>query len=85
VGVLGLAFKPNTDDVRFAPAIEAIRRLLADGAIVRASEPAAIERARAVLQGVGFCSDLYDVARGADALAMLTEWDEYPELDWKRV
>ena len=85
VGVLGLAFKPNTDDIRFAPAIEVVRRLLAEGALVRASDPVAIERARTVLGGVDFFTDPYDVARGADALLLLTEWREYRELDWQRI
>jgi UDPglucose 6-dehydrogenase len=85
VGVLGLAFKPNTDDVRFAPAIEVVRRLIAQGAKVRVSDPVAMERARLVLDGPEFVEDPYEVARGADALLMLTEWKEYRELDWKRI
>jgi len=85
VGVLGLAFKPNTDDIRFAPAIEVVRRLQAVRALVRASDPVAIERARAVLPGVEFLRDPYAVARGADALLLLTEWKEYRELDWSRL
>lgn len=85
VGALGLAFKPNTDDIRFAPAIEIVRRLLAEGAVVRASDPVAMERARTVLKDVNFFADPYDVASGAEALLLLTEWDEYKNLDWKRV
>jgi UDPglucose 6-dehydrogenase len=85
VGVLGLAFKPNTDDVRFAPAIEIVRRLIAEGATVRASDPFAIDPARAVLDGAEFVKDPYDVARGAEALLLLTEWKQYRELDWKRI
>jgi UDPglucose 6-dehydrogenase len=85
VGVLGLAFKPNTDDVRFAPAIEVVRRLIAEGATVRASDPVAINRARLLLDGADFAEDPYEVARGADALLLLTEWKEYRELDWKRI
>jgi UDPglucose 6-dehydrogenase len=85
VGVLGLAFKPNTDDVRFAPAIEVVRRLIAQGAKVRASDPVAMERARSVLDGPEFVADPYEVARGADALLLLTEWKQYRELDWKRI
>lgn len=85
VGVLGLAFKPNTDDVRFAPAIEVIRRLIAEGATVRASDPEAIERARLLVDGAEFVQNPYEVARGADALLLLTEWKEYRELDWKRI
>jgi UDPglucose 6-dehydrogenase len=86
VGVLGLAFKPNTDDVRFAPSIEVVRRLVAEGAKVRASDPVAIERARLLLnKDVDFVEDAYQTARGADALLLLTEWKEYRELDWKRI
>src|ERR1700732_4181709 len=85
VGVLGLAFKPNTDDVRFAPAIEVVRRLIAEGARVRASDPVAMERARPLLNGAAFVEDPYEVAHGADALLLLTEWKEYRELDWKRI
>jgi UDPglucose 6-dehydrogenase len=85
VGVLGLAFKPNTDDIRFAPAIDVVRRLIAEGARLRVSDPVAMERARSVLKGVEFVEDPYEVARGADALLLLTEWREYRELDWKRI
>ena len=85
IGVLGLAFKPNTDDVRFAPAIEVIRRLQAERAVVRATDPVAIEKARAVLPGVDFVEDAYQAACGADALLLLTEWPEYRKLDWKRI
>jgi UDPglucose 6-dehydrogenase len=85
VGVLGLAFKPNTDDIRFSPAIAVVRRLQDERAIVRATDPVAIERARAVLPGVEFMQDPYEVARGAEALLLLTQWKEYRELDWERV
>jgi UDPglucose 6-dehydrogenase len=85
IGVLGIAFKPNTDDIRLAPAIEVIRRLLEEGAIVRATDPEAMERARAVFPAVSYSSDPYEVARGADALVILTEWEQYRRLDWKRV
>lgn len=85
IGVLGLAFKPNTDDIRFAPAIEVIRRLVAEHACLRVSDPVAIDRARKVLSGVEFVADPYEVALGADALLLLTEWKEYKSLDWKRI
>jgi UDPglucose 6-dehydrogenase len=85
IAILGLAFKPNTDDVRFAPAIEVVRRLLAERAIVRATDPVAIEKAGAVLHDVDFVKDAYEAARGADALLLLTEWPEYRNLDWKRI
>jgi UDPglucose 6-dehydrogenase len=85
IGVLGLAFKPNTDDVRFAPAIEVVRCLLAERAVVRATDPVAMEKARAVLSGVDFVADAYAAARGADALLLLTEWPEFRQLDWARI
>ena len=85
VGVLGLAFKPNTDDIRFAPAIEVVRRLQAEGAKVSATDPVAIERARGILPGVNFSADPYEVAKGVDALLLLTEWKEYRDLDWSRI
>jgi UDPglucose 6-dehydrogenase len=85
IGVLGLAFKPNTDDVRFAPAIEVVRCLLAERAVVRATDPVAMEKARAILSGVDFVADAYAAARGADALLLLTEWPEFRQLDWTRI
>jgi UDPglucose 6-dehydrogenase len=83
--VLGIAFKPNTDDIRLAPAIEVIRRLLAEGAEVRATDPEAMERARAVFPNIRYSADPYEVARGSDALLVLTEWEQFRRLDWKRV
>jgi UDPglucose 6-dehydrogenase len=85
IAALGLAFKPNTDDIRFAPAIDVIRRLVEEGAIVCATDPEAMERARAILPGVFFGEDPYEVARGADALLILTEWPQYKVLDWERI
>ena len=85
IGVMGIAFKPNTDDIRLAPAIEVIRRLLAEGASVRATDPEAMERAHAVFPNLIYSADPHDVARGADALLVLTEWEQFRKLDWKRV
>jgi UDPglucose 6-dehydrogenase len=85
IAVLGIAFKPNTDDIRLAPAMEVIKRLLAEGAIVRATDPEAMERARAVFPTLNYNSDPYETIRGADALLILTEWDLFRKLDWKRV
>ena len=85
IGVLGIAFKPNTDDIRLAPAIEVIRRLVAEGAVVRATDPEAMERSRAVFPDLIYSADAYEVARGADALLVLTEWEQFRRLDWKRV
>jgi UDPglucose 6-dehydrogenase len=85
VAVLGIAFKPNTDDIRLAPAVEVIRRLIAEGAVVRATDPEAMTRARAVLPEVHYSADPYEIARGADALLLLTEWEQYRRLDWKQI
>jgi len=85
VGVLGLAFKPNTDDVRLAPAIEVIRQLAAEGVQVRASDPQAMEKARAILPDVEYVRDPYEVAKNADALLITTEWEEFRRMDWKRI
>jgi UDPglucose 6-dehydrogenase len=85
VGVLGLAFKPNTDDLREAPAIEIIHLLQAEGARVRAYDPAAMEAAAKILPGVELCPDAYAVAAGADALVVATEWSEFRRLDLVRV
>ncbi len=83
--VLGLAFKPNTDDLREAPAIEIIHLLQSEGARVKAYDPAANEAAREMLPGVELCSDAYSVAEGADALLLLTPWSEFRRLDLPRV
>jgi UDPglucose 6-dehydrogenase len=85
IGVLGLAFKANTDDIRFAPAIEVVRRLVAEGATVSAYDPEAMERARGVLPSIRYGQDVYEVAHSADALLLLTEWDQFRQLDWRRV
>jgi len=85
IAVLGIAFKPNTDDIRLAPAVEVIRRLLAEGAVVRATDPEAMTRARAAIPGVHYSADPYEIARGADALLLLTEWEQYRRLDWKQI
>jgi UDPglucose 6-dehydrogenase len=83
--VWGLAFKPETDDVRFAPALSVIRQLLAEGAHVRAYDPEAMDKAKKEIPEVTYCRDLYDAAQGADAIVLLTEWDEFATADWKRL
>jgi UDPglucose 6-dehydrogenase len=85
IGVLGLAFKPNTDDLRESPAIEIIHLLQSEGARVKAYDPAANEAARAVLPGAELCTDAYAVAEGADALILVTNWSEFRRLDLERV
>jgi UDPglucose 6-dehydrogenase len=85
VGVLGLAFKPNTDDIRFAPAIDLVRQLLAEGARIRAYDPEAMDKARSVLPEIEYAKSPYDVADGVEALLIATEWPEFRNLDWTRV
>lgn len=85
VGVLGLAFKPNTDDMRYAPSIDIINSLIADGARVVAYDPIAMDNAKKVLPDIEYKEDPYKVADGADCLAILTEWDEFKNLDLERV
>jgi UDPglucose 6-dehydrogenase len=85
VGVWGLTFKANTDDLRDSPALVVCRRLLEEGAQVRAYDPAAGEAAGARVPGLDVVSDPYEVVQGAQALALLTEWDEFRWLDFDRV
>ena len=85
LGVLGLSFKADTDDVRFAPAIDIIGQLLGEGAVIRAYDPEAMKNARAVLKGIEFAKDPYEAVRGADAVLVLTEWNEFAQLDFAKV
>ncbi|MBN1180390.1 MAG: UDP-glucose/GDP-mannose dehydrogenase family protein [Anaerolineae bacterium] len=85
IGILGLSFKPNTDDIREAPALEIIHLLQNEGAAVRAYDPAAMEVASAELRNVTLCEDPYQVAEGADALLLATEWNEFKHLDFERI
>lgn len=85
VGVLGLAFKPNTDDIRFAPAIDLITRLVAEGVHVRAYDPQAMEKARAVLTTIEYADSAYGASKDAEALIIATEWEEFRKLDWARI
>ena len=82
IGVLGLAFKPNTDDMRFAPSIDIINALVKEGAKVKAFDPEAMERAKTILgDKIEYCNDEYAVAEGVDAVLFLTEWKEFVEID----
>ncbi|MFN3410156.1 MAG: UDP-glucose dehydrogenase family protein [Limisphaerales bacterium] len=84
IGVLGLAFKQNTDDVRMSPAIELCQRLLKEGAKLRVHDPKAMEKAKALLPNVEYVADMNAVAEGCDALVIATEWDEFKKLDLER-
>jgi UDPglucose 6-dehydrogenase len=86
LGVLGLAFKGGTDDIRESPALFLVQALLQEGSKITAYDPAAMERAREVLpSGVAFANSAYEAARGADALLILTEWEEFANLDLHRL
>ncbi len=85
IGVLGLAFKQNTDDCRQSPAIELCQRLQKEGASLRVHDPKAMEKAKEILQNVTFVEDMNAVAEGCDALVIATEWPEFQQLDLERV
>jgi len=85
IGLLGLSFKPNTDDMREAPSLDIAKVLLAAGADVRGYDPAAVERSRMLLPDVEYLNDAYQVAAGADALVLVTEWNEFRQLDMARI
>jgi UDPglucose 6-dehydrogenase len=84
VAVLGLAFKANTDDIRFAPALEVMRRLLEEGAEVQASDPEAIARTKSQFPQVAYFEDPYEALKGVDAALVCTEWHIFRKLDWER-
>lgn len=85
VAVLGLAFKPNTDDVRFAPAIDLVRRLVEEGARVRVYDPQAMEKARAILPEIEYADSAVEAVKGCEAVVITTEWPEFRALDWEKV
>lgn len=85
VGVLGLAFKPNTDDLRDAKSLEVIAHLLAENAAVKTYDPIAMANTRKVFPQITYCENAYDAAEGADALVIVTEWNEFRFLDLARV
>ena len=84
IGVLGLAFKQNTDDIRSSPALDLCHRLQKEGAVLRVHDPKAMEKAKAVLKDVTYVEDMNAVAEGCDALVIATEWDEFKKLDLDR-
>lgn len=84
LAVLGLAFKANTDDIRFSPALEVMKRLMDEGAQIHASDPEAIAKTKALFPDAGYHEDPYEALRGADAALVCTEWDCFRKLDWER-
>ncbi len=85
VGLLGLAFKPNTDDMREAPSIDIVEELKKAGAKVRAYDPVAMDVARGIINGIEYCEDAYKMAKGCDALMVITEWNEFKQLDLEQI
>jgi UDPglucose 6-dehydrogenase len=85
LGVLGLTFKPNTDDIREAPALTIIKKLQALGARIQAFDPAGLKEARKMLKQVEFKNDAYETAQGAEALILITEWNQFRNIDWPRM
>ena len=85
IAVLGLTFKPNTDDLRDSPSVAIIRELLKEGACIKVHDPKGIDNARKELNSVEFCSSSYDAIEGTDALVIATAWEEYGVLDLKRI
>ena len=85
VAVLGLSFKPETDDMREAPSVDIIRALVERGARVRAYDPVATEQAKKVLGEVEYAADEYEAATGADVLVFMTEWNQFRALDMGRI
>lgn len=85
VGMLGLSFKPNTNDLREAPALSIAQALIEQGAKVRAYDPAALEEATRLVPGLMPCPDAYEAAREADVLVLMTEWNEFRNLDFSKL
>jgi UDPglucose 6-dehydrogenase len=85
IGVLGLAFKPNTDDTREAPALYIIKRLQSEGARIKAYDPVAMPEARKILKKVAFAKDAYECAEKTDCLILVTEWNEFRELNLEKI
>lgn len=85
IGVLGLAFKPNTDDMRDAPSLDIIPALVAAGATIKAYDPEAMEEAEHLLDGIAYTNNAYEAVDGADAMVILTEWDQFRALDLERI
>ncbi len=85
IGVLGISFKPDTDDIRSAPAIDIIKSLEAEGAKVKVYDPQAMDKTKGIFKTVNYCKDPYAVCKGAECLLILTEWDEFKELDFLKI
>ncbi len=85
LGILGLSFKPNTDDIRESPSVGIIPILQKEGAKIRVYDPIAMKEGKRVLKEVKFCSDAYDTSKGCDGLVLMTEWNQFRNLDLDRI
>lgn len=85
IGVLGLSFKPNTDDMRNAPSLDIIRSLLKEGAKIKAYDPKGMENAKKILGNIRYCKNPYELAKGCDGLLLLTDWAEFKDLNFKKI
>ncbi len=85
IGILGLAFKPDTDDMREAPSVKIIKNLQKAGVKIKAYDPIAVDNARKILKNVKYCVNAYEAAKDSDGLAIVTEWNEFRQLDLKKI
>jgi UDPglucose 6-dehydrogenase len=85
ITILGLSFKPNTDDIRDAPSLYIIKTLLKEKANIRAYDPVSMKEVEKIIPGIKYCKDSYDAVKGADALVIVTEWNQFRNLDLERI
>ena len=85
IGILGLSFKPDTDDIRFAPSLKIIKKLQKEGAVIKAYDPRAVDRTKEVIPNITYCPDPLEVAKDSEALLLITEWEEFRELDFRKI
>ena len=85
IGILGLSFKPNTDDMRSAPSVDIIKDLQKEGAKIKAYDPQAMGKAKSFMKSVKFCKDPYEAAKNADCLLLLTEWEDFRAIDLVKI
>ncbi|MCS7249857.1 MAG: UDP-glucose/GDP-mannose dehydrogenase family protein [candidate division WOR-3 bacterium] len=85
IGIWGLSFKPNTDDIRFAPALDIINLLKKEGAKIKAYDPKAMEKTKEIIKDITYCDNPYDVCKDADCVALITEWEEFANLDFEKI
>jgi len=85
IGVLGLSFKPNTDDIRLSPALDIINMLIREKANIKAYDPKAMPKVKAQMKRIEFCRDMYEVAKGSDCLVITTDWPQFGKMDLRRI